>query len=201
MPKTHIVINHQPLPLMDYRGRRVVTFAQIDRVHGRPRGTAKRTWHAHRARFTEGEDYFQLARDVIRTEFPDGVFDIRASEGIVLTESGYLILTKPFGDDLAWWVQRQLVSHYFRAVPAFPELHHVAVPDIDRLAAMPLHEAQHAIARAEQMSFHEHGQRGSQAMALRRKEKKTIRLVLARVTAWSQPPLTGFDAACDEGEE
>lgn len=33
---------------------------------------------------------------------------------IFITESGYLILTKFFTDDLAWEVHRQLVNCYFR---------------------------------------------------------------------------------------
>lgn len=33
----------------------------------------------------------------------------------LITESGYLMLTKPFGDDLSWQIQRQLVKLYFRA--------------------------------------------------------------------------------------
>lgn len=192
----NISLNHVHLPLVEYQGQRVVTFAMIDTAHQRKNGTAKRTWFAHRDRFTEGEDYFQLCRNVIRTDFPKGVFASKAPGGIVLTESGYLILTKPFGDDLAWQIQRHLVRHYFRAVPEFPELHHVAVPALDALAQMPLTEAQHAVTRTEGESFHEHGQRGSQAMTLRRKEKKKLTPVLAVVQGWSQPPLTGFDAAC-----
>lgn len=106
------------------------------------------------------------------------------------------MLVKSFRDDLAWQIQRHLVRHYFRAVPEFPELHHVTVPAPDTLAQMPLTEAQHAITRAEGESFHEHGQRGSQAMTLRRKEKKKLTPVLALVRGWSQPLPTGFDAAC-----
>jgi hypothetical protein len=33
----------------------------------------------------------------------------------VLVESGYLMLTKSFNDDLAWQVQRELVNSYFRS--------------------------------------------------------------------------------------
>lgn len=196
MNKTGIIINTPHLPRVEYQGQRVVTFEMIDTAHQRKKGTAKRTWFAHRDRFVEGEDYFQLTRDVIRSGFPEGVFAARAPGGIVLTESGYLILTKPFGDELAWHIQRHLVRQYFRAVPEFPELHHVAVPDMGMLLQMPLAEAQHAVTRAEQASFREHGQRGSQSMTLRRKEKKKLSPVLAAVQARSQPELTGFDAAC-----
>lgn len=44
------------------------------------------------------------------------MFGISAPNGIALmTEQGYLMLVKPFSDDLAWEVQRQLVNSYFRA--------------------------------------------------------------------------------------
>lgn len=200
MRKTNITINESVLLLVEYQGQRVITFEMIDHVHRRKKGTAKRAWSYHRERFVQGEDYFQLTRYEIRTKFPKGVFDARAPEGIVLTESGYLILTKSLNDDLAWWIQRQLVGGYFRPLPEFPELNHVAIPAVAVLAEMPLQEAQHTIAQLEHESFHGHGQRGSQSMALRRREKKKITPLLVLVQGWSQPQLTGFDAACGQEE-
>lgn len=111
-----IVINSTKLPIREYKGNRVVTFKDIDEVHGRKEGTAKRNFYTNRERFIEGVDYFKIQQYEIRTvgiESPNG--------GIVLTESGYLMLAKSFTDDLAWKVQRELVNNYFRVKTPAPE--------------------------------------------------------------------------------
>lgn len=104
------------LTVKEYKGQRVVTFKDIDTVHGRSSGTAHRNFKANRNRFIEGVDYFKLQLDEIR---PFGITS--PNGGIVMTESGYLMLTKSFTDDLAWTVQRELVNNYFRARTAVPE--------------------------------------------------------------------------------
>lgn len=106
-------INNTQLVVKVYKGQRVVTFKDIDTVHQRPEGTAKRNFDTNRKHFIEGEDFFLLKqsdfqKDEIRTlEIPN--------RGLtVFTEQGYLMLVKSFTDDLAWEVQRQLVKNYFR---------------------------------------------------------------------------------------
>lgn len=103
--------NADEIKIKEYKGQRVVTFKDIDEVHGRPEGTAKRNFTLNKKHLVEGEDYFYLTKsqkNEIRTlEIPN--------RGItVLTESGYLLLVKSFTDDLAWKVQRELVKNYFR---------------------------------------------------------------------------------------
>lgn len=109
-----VTINNKQLPAVDYRGQRVVTLAMIDEVHQRPEGTARATFNRNREHFIAGVDYEELGSDVIRTDLPEGTFSKFAPSGIVLFESGYLMLTKPFNDDLAWKVQRELINCYFR---------------------------------------------------------------------------------------
>lgn len=105
-----IKINNQPLPIKEYNGQRVVTFKEIDAVHKRTPGTAGRNFRENRNRFIEGVDYYKLQIDEIRR------FGINSPNGgILLTESGYLMLAKSFNDDLAWQVQRELVNSYFRS--------------------------------------------------------------------------------------
>ena len=104
-------INNVEISVKEYRGQRVVTFKDIDAVHRRPDGTAKRNFNANKERFIEGEDYF--VRNSYEASHEYGVV---APNGLtLLTESGYLMLVRSFTDDLAWKVQRQLVNWYFRA--------------------------------------------------------------------------------------
>ena len=106
-----IVINQTALQIKEYNGKRVVTFKDIDAVHERPEGTARRNFNANKKYFIEGEDYFVRNSYEAKTEF-----NIIAPNGLVLiTELGYLMLVKSFTDDLAWTVQRQLVNAYFKA--------------------------------------------------------------------------------------
>lgn len=104
-----IQINNQPLSVKTYKGQRVVTFKDVDTAHGRPDGTSRKRFNDNRKHFIEGTDFFRVQPSEIRTvgiTSPNG--------GIVVTESGYLMLAKSFTDDLAWTVQRQLVNCYFR---------------------------------------------------------------------------------------
>lgn len=106
-----ITINNMQIKIKEYRGQRVVTFKDVDEVHQRPEGTARRNFNENKHRFIEGIDYFVRNSYEAKEEF-----GITAPNGLVLiTESGYLMLVKSFTDDLSWQVQRQLVNTYFRA--------------------------------------------------------------------------------------
>jgi hypothetical protein len=105
-----VTINQTPLSVKEYEGKRVVTFKDIDTVHNRPDGTARKRFNENKKRFIEGEDYFVRKTDEAAQEY-----GIAAPNGLTLiTESGYLMLVKSFTDDLAWKVQRELVNSYFR---------------------------------------------------------------------------------------
>ena len=104
-----ISINNNRIPIKEYNGQRVVTFKDIDLVHGRVEGTARRNFNTNKTRFIKDVDFFKIQPNEIRTvgiTSPNG--------GIVITESGYLLLVKSFTDDLSWAVQRELVNSYFR---------------------------------------------------------------------------------------
>lgn len=113
-------INNTQVLVKEFSGQRVVTFKDIDAVHGRPDGTASRNFRSNRDHFIEGEDYFKICADEFRRRW-DGLPQ-RATEDVTLiTESGYLMLVKSFTDDLAWKVQRELVKGYFRAKSSDPQ--------------------------------------------------------------------------------
>ncbi|HCR0879682.1 TPA: ORF6N domain-containing protein [Enterobacter hormaechei] len=126
-----VTINNQQLPAVEYRGQRVVTLAMIDEVHQRPEGTARAAFNRNRSHFIEGVDFLEMTADVIRTESLSGAFAARTAKGIILFESGYLMLTKPFNDDLAWQVQRELVNSYFRTRAPLTEIEMIAAMAAD----------------------------------------------------------------------
>lgn len=95
-------------------GKPVLTFRDIDAIHHRPEGSARKRFNDNRQRFVEGEDYFKITPSEFRTAIGD--MDSRQQNDVYLfTESGYLMIVKSFTDDWAWEVQRKLVKTYFRA--------------------------------------------------------------------------------------
>ena len=111
-------IGNADISIKEYKGKRVVTFKDIDMVHERPDGTARKRFSDNRKHFVEGEDYFVLKpSDLENTELdgfrPVGIDTVSPRGTALITEQGYLMLVKSFTDDLAWEVQRKLVSSYF----------------------------------------------------------------------------------------
>lgn len=136
-----ITIHDHPLTAKEYGGQRVVTLKDIDIVHNRPEGTARRNFNANREHFIEGTDFYKVSPDEFRTAIGD--MDARQSNDVtLLTESGYLMLVKSFTDDLAWDVQRALVNNYFRVRTAETNLQNLS-PELRLLISLELKQKQH----------------------------------------------------------
>lgn len=180
-----ILIQHKQVPTVEFKGQRVVTFSMIDSAHQRPKGTAKAAFNRHRSRFEQDRHFFVLTEYVLRTQSFIDLFPARTSKAFVITEMGYLLLVKPFQDDLSWQVQEELVNAYFRR-PEVVTFHHVGLPSLEELAAMPVTDAQNLVAQADSQSKHLHGSQGSSGMNLRKKELKSIRPAEKLVDAMGQ---------------
>ncbi|EEU5471252.1 ORF6N domain-containing protein [Escherichia coli] len=120
-----VMINGKQLPAAEYRGQRVVTLAMIDEVHQRPEGTASAAYLRNKERFVEGIDTYLIEYSENNVLRPFNV-DVPFRGLRVFTETGYLMLTKPFNDDLAWKVQRELVNNYFRTSKQLSEIEMIA---------------------------------------------------------------------------
>lgn len=108
-----VMIHGTAIEMKYYREKPVITFKDIDAVHKRPDGTARRNFNTNRKHFVSGVDFFKITPNEYRTAI--GEMDLRQQTDITLiTETGYLMLVKSFTDDLAWAVQRELVESYFR---------------------------------------------------------------------------------------
>ncbi|MBF0400810.1 MAG: ORF6N domain-containing protein [Magnetococcales bacterium] len=117
-----ITIGEATVPVIEYQGRRVVTFAMVDQVHHRPEGTARKRFNDNKERIIAGED-FQLVDYSKMSEFRTFGIEVPTRGLTLLTQSGYLMLVKSFTDDLAWNVQRELVNRYFQLPPAKSKAH------------------------------------------------------------------------------
>ena len=113
-----VKVGNSEISVKEYRGQRVVTFKDIDMVHGRPDGTASRNFRSNKEHFIECEDFFRVSPDEIRRSKLFDIPDKATTDYALITEQGYLMLVKSFTDDLAWTVQRQLVNGYFKVKQA-----------------------------------------------------------------------------------
>ena len=107
-----VEINNVAIGIKEYEGKRVITFKDIDRVHERPDGTARKAFNRNKKRFIEGEDYFMIIRNTPMSV--SWTLNIPHKGLTLIAESGYLMISKVFDDDIAWDVQRKLVNSYFR---------------------------------------------------------------------------------------
>lgn len=109
-----ITVNNQQIEEKVFNGKRVVTFKDIDLVHGRKEGTARKRFNDNKTHFVEGRDFFKVTPSEYRTAI--GEMDLRQTNDITLiTEYGYLLLVKSLTDEAAWNVQISLVDGYFRS--------------------------------------------------------------------------------------
>lgn len=147
MKKDLIEINNKDLQVKEFQNRRVLTFKDIDFVHERAEGTAKRNFSENKKHFVENVDYFEVSTKNVPSLEEYG-FSKFAPSGILITESGYLMLVKSLTDDLAWQVQRQLVDNYFRGKQLVSELNNLS-PQLQLLISMELKQKEMELAITE----------------------------------------------------
>ena len=111
-----VKIEGKEMSVKEFNGERVMTFKDIDMLHERTDGTAKRNFHENKKKFILGEDYFEMSRKEFSTNFVpnEKIVGNPEMKTILITQSGYLMLIKSFNDDLSWKVQRQLVKLYLK---------------------------------------------------------------------------------------
>ena len=131
-----IKINNKDLAIKELEGERVVTFKDIDNLHERPEGTARRNFNVNKDKLIKKVDYFNIS---LKNENRTLGIDIPNRGVIVLTESGYLMIVKSLTDDLAWKVQRQLVDSYFRGKELVNDLNNLS-PQLQTLINMELRQ-------------------------------------------------------------
>ncbi|WP_171070054.1 ORF6N domain-containing protein [Methylobacterium terricola] len=128
-PQPTISIGGVDLTRIEYRGEQVVTFAMVDKVHGRPEGTAKRNFNENEGRFETGTDFVLVKAADLRRLAPEAVGSRGGGDVTLITRRGYLKLVKPMNDDRAWAVQGEMVDRYFAVerLPVAPEPAHTGI--------------------------------------------------------------------------
>lgn len=63
-----ITIENTEMQIRECKGQRVVTFKDIDMVHGNKAGTAKRNFTRNKKHFIENEDFIVATRDISKRD-------------------------------------------------------------------------------------------------------------------------------------
>ena len=111
-----IVIFNKEIEIKEYNGERVITAYDIAELHGRDVKVINQQFNNNRNKFVENEDYFVANRNLIhKLKSLTLVNNLQNLKEIILfTDTGYLLLTKTFNDELSWKIQRELVKAYFK---------------------------------------------------------------------------------------
>lgn len=96
----------------EHDGQRVVTFADVDEMHGHSEGRTRKTFNDNLCRFVEGRDFFRVSLATQNAQSGNR-WASGAREVIYLTERGYTKVTKTMGDDRSWAVFETLTGVYF----------------------------------------------------------------------------------------
>lgn len=114
----HIVIDGKAVAVKEYNGQRVLTMSDVDTMHGRLSGTARKRFNDNRSRFTEGIDYYKVTPQEVRSRH---ILDLPPncnSNITLLTESGYRLLTRSFSKGQNPELEKEMVTSYFQTSPA-----------------------------------------------------------------------------------
>lgn len=85
-----IHIGNSDITIKEYKGQRVVTFKDIDSVHGRVEGTARKRFADNKSRLIENEDFFVVKpSDLENIE----VSEKRTLENVVLNNYGTALMS------------------------------------------------------------------------------------------------------------
>lgn len=111
-----IIIFNKEIEIKEYNGERVITAYDIAELHGRDVKVINQQFNNNRNKFIENEDYFVANKNLIHKlkslTLENNLQNLK--EIILFTDTGYLLLTKTFNDELSWKIQRELVKAYFK---------------------------------------------------------------------------------------
>ncbi|ECI3885375.1 hypothetical protein AHV09_00365 [Salmonella enterica subsp. enterica] len=88
------ILAQHSLPFFTWRGKRVMTLAMVDQLHGLDRGRSISVFCAHRREFVTGRDAFFISGAEAHDALPMGVDFYYGCSLWLITESGYLTLIR-----------------------------------------------------------------------------------------------------------
>jgi hypothetical protein len=74
---------------VEYKGQRVVTLGQIDKLHGTAEDAAYKQYARHKERYVEGVDFISVNASEFRSRFPSLIGSRGGTTLKLFTERGY----------------------------------------------------------------------------------------------------------------
>lgn len=139
----YVKINNNELSVKSYNDVRIVTSSDISYLHQKEVNHVNEIFKRNRDKFVLNVDYFIITRDefkIVKNDLGKLFTSNRQKEAYLFTETGYLLLTKPFTDDLSWTVQRELVNTYFKVKQLQKNETVSQLPEIQRLSEFDIME-------------------------------------------------------------
>lgn len=126
----YIKINDYDLAIKEYQGKRIITVYDIANLHAKPVKKVNEVFKNNQQHFILNEDYYIIDKQskALTTDFKNLFTSNRQQEAYLFTESGYLMLAKPFKDDVSWKVQRSLVNTYFKMKQLTEQNNNLIIP-------------------------------------------------------------------------
>ncbi len=109
----YVTVLDSDVRVVECHGNRVVTFRQVDELHGKAEGQTRKQFNEHRGRFVEGRDYFVGNLSEFRTAFSDVAPARGGGAVMLLTERGYGKVVKAWNDDRSWQLFDAMQDAYF----------------------------------------------------------------------------------------
>ncbi|EPC2526551.1 ORF6N domain-containing protein [Providencia stuartii] len=155
-----ITIDANSLPVIEWRGVRVVTTETLAAGYGASAKNIQDNLLNNKSRFIDGVHYFKLEGDELRQfkKVPDniGVVSKHTSQQILWTEKGAARMSKIVDSDEAWSFFEKMEDAYFRPAPTEVSRKQLALMVIeaeDRAEAFQL-ENKHLSATVESLEKH-----------------------------------------------
>lgn len=108
-----------PIRVREWDGQRVLPFSVVDCIHCKNEGTTRKAFYRLQKRLTRDEDYYLFRgledrNRLIKNGYskPEDLPNSNNFSFVLLTMSGYLMITKTFQDDLAWKVYKQMIGYF-----------------------------------------------------------------------------------------
>lgn len=103
------------VPFREWNDFQVLTLSDIDKIHNRADGSAKRCFLSNKDRYEEDIDYYKCdhiaAKEYFHIIAPNGLY--------LLTMGGYLHLLKSWDDDISWKMYRYIINVIIKDINVF----------------------------------------------------------------------------------
>lgn len=138
----YVRINEHDIKIVEYNNQRVLSSSEIAKAHNLENRNVKENFNNNKKYLIENEDYFILTKVDYELTYNEKLpkYYNAIKEIILFTEQGYLMIARTFTGDLAWRVQRELVTNYFKMKELKENVNTKDIPEVKSIASIDILE-------------------------------------------------------------